>query len=108
MSPIPGDDFEFFPALRGDLVVHESDDEAVVYDPLTASTHRLNSTALEIWKQCDGSHRAADIAARLTDLFEVSLVESQKHVDRMIHELRSLQMLVADEAALSYLPFEST
>jgi PqqD family protein of HPr-rel-A system len=108
MSPIPGNAIEVLPTHRSDLVVHESGDEAVVYDPLTAATHRLNSTALEIWKQCDGSHRAADIAARLTDLFEVSMVESQKHVDRMISELQSLQMLVSDEAALSYLPFEST
>ncbi len=108
MSRASSHDSEFLPEQRGDLVLHELDDEAVVYDPLTANTHRLNATALEIWKQCDGSHRAADIAARLTDLFEVSLVESQKHVDRMIHELQSLQMLVADEAALSYLPFEST
>jgi PqqD family protein of HPr-rel-A system len=108
MSPNAKDDFEVLPTHRSDLVVRESGDEAVVYDPLTAQTHRLNSTALEIWKQCDGSHRAADIAARLTDLFEVSMVESQKHVDRMISELQSLQMLVADEAALSRIPFEST
>ena len=108
MSPTPCNRFEVLPAKRDDLVVHDLGHEATVYDPPTASTHRLNSTALEIWKQCDGSHRAADIAARLTDLFEISLQESQKHVDRMIHELQSLQMLVADEAALSHLPFDST
>ena len=96
------------PAHRKDLIVHELDGEAVVYDPLTANTHRLNSTALEIWRQCDGNHRAADIAARLTELFEVSLSESQKHVDRMIRELESLHMLVADEAAIQTTLFEST
>lgn len=96
------------PVHRDDLVIQESREGATVYDPLTDHTHRLNATALEIWKQCDGGHRAADIAARLTDLFEVSLAESQKHVDRMIQELHSLQMLVADEAAMSQMPFEST
>lgn len=108
MSPSTSKDCQFFPEHRGDLVLRESRSGATLYDPLTASSHRLNATALEIWKQCDGSQRAADIAARLSGLFEVSLAESQKHVDRMINELQSLQMLVADEAALSYLPFEST
>jgi PqqD family protein of HPr-rel-A system len=98
----------FLPEMRSDLVIHGSDDDTTVYDPVTTRTHRLNSTAMEILKECDGQHRAADIAARLTDLFEVSLAESQKHVDRMIHELQSLQMLVADEAAMSHMPFEST
>jgi len=97
-----------FPAHRADLVVHELDGEGIVFDPLTANTHRLNSTALEIWKQCDGSHQASEIAARLTDLFEVSLTESQKHVDKMIQELESLHMLVADEAAIGRILFEST
>lgn len=108
MSPNSSNDARLFPEHRDDVVVRESRKGAILYDPLTTGSHRLNHTALEIWKQCDGSHRAADIASRLTGLFEVSLAESQKHVDRMIAELRSLQMLVADEAALSYLPFEST
>jgi hypothetical protein len=108
MSPSSSNDSRFFPEHRDDVVLEESRTGATLYDPLSASAHRLNSTALEIWKQCDGSKRAADIAARLAHLFEMSLAESQEHVDRMIGELRSLQMLVADEAALSYLPFEST
>ncbi len=108
MSPNSSNNSRLFPEHRDDVVLYESRTGATLYDPLTAGSHRLNSTALEIWKQCDGSHRAADIAARLADLFEVSLAESQQHVDRMIDELQSLQMLVADEAALSYLPFEPT
>ncbi len=96
------------PAHRDDVEVHESKSGATLYDPQTSNTLQLNSTALEIWKQCDGSKRATDIAARLTELFEVSLSESQKHVDRMIQELSSLQMLVADEARMSEIPFDST
>lgn len=96
------------PEHRDDVEVKELKGGAVVYDPRTAQKLQLNATAYEIWKQCDGSNRAADIAARLTDLFEVSLSESQKQVDRMIQELRSLQMLVADEAAISQIPFDST
>ena len=97
------------PPHRDDIEVHESAGGATLFDPRSSQSLRLNATALEIWKQCDGSQRAADIAARLTDLFEVSLAESQKHVDRMIQELHSLNMLVANEAALSEMPFfEST
>lgn len=96
------------PPHRDDIEVHESAGGATLFDPRTSNMLRLNATALEIWKQCDGSKRAADIAARLTELFEVSLAESQKHVDRMIQELHSLNMLVADEAAISEIHFEST
>lgn len=96
------------PEHRTDLEIREVKGGAVVYDPRTSQKLQLNATAYEIWKQCDGSHRAADIAARLTDLFEVDLAESQRQVDRMIKELRSLQMLVADEAAISQIPFDST
>src|SRR5262245_24647839 len=98
---------EFRPVQRGDLVVREGRNGATVHDPLRSSTHRLNSTALEIWKQCDGSHRASDIAARLAKLFELSLADAQQHVDRMIGELRALDMIVTDEAAISQIPFES-
>lgn len=96
------------PAVRDDVEVHKLDDEALLFDPLTSNTHRLNATAFEIWKQCDGTQKAAEIASRLTELFEVSLADSQQHVDRMIHELRSLQLLVTDEAVLHRILFEST
>ena len=108
MSPCTSNDRQSFPEHRDDVVLQKSNNGATLYDPLTAGSHRLNSTAFEIWKQCDGSQRAADIARRLAALFEVSLAESQEHVDRMISELRSLQLLVADEAALSNLLFDST
>ena len=108
MSPGSSSQCKTFPERREDIVLNKSRNGATIYDPLTAGSHRLNSTALEIWEQCDGSHRATDIGSRLAALFEMSLAESQAHVDRMIGELRSLQLLVADEAALSYLPFDST
>lgn len=108
MPQKPGEEQDLIPAQRGDIELHRLDDEALLFDPLTSNTHRLNATAFEIWKQCDGTHKAADIAARLTELFEVSLADSQQHVDRMIRELRSLQLLVSDEAELQRILFEST
>lgn len=108
MPKRPKQENENLPEQRDDLELHKLDDEALLFDPLTSNTHRLNNTALEIWKQCDGTHKAADIAARLTELFEVSLADSQLHVDRMLHELRSLHLLVSEEAAINRILFEST
>ena len=54
------------PPHRDDIEVHESAGGATLFDPVSSKSLRLNATAMEIWKQCDGSRRAADIAARLT------------------------------------------
>ena len=107
MSPSSSNDCRSFPEHRDDVVLKKSRNGATLYDPLTAGTHRLNSTVprnLEAmrWKPAGSGHRLAT-----RGIVRGESAESQAHVDRMIGELRSLQLLVADEAALSYLPFDS-
>jgi len=81
------------PLRRADVVVHELDGEALLYDPVSMSTHRLNETGLSIWKQCDGGTSVETIYERLADQYEVSSSEAEKHVLRMVKELERQSLI---------------
>lgn len=49
-------------ARKSGLVVQESADELLVYDLETDRAHSLNETAASIWRSCDGSMSAREIA----------------------------------------------
>jgi hypothetical protein len=54
------------PVARTDgLVVREIGDETLVYDTLHHQAHCLNRTAAHIFRRCDGSQTASEIAAEL-------------------------------------------
>ncbi len=82
------------PVRRGDLTIHELDDEALIYDPATADTHRLNATALFIWQQCDGRRDARVIAERVVDAYDVTMDTANEHVQRMLCKLRERHLFV--------------
>jgi PqqD family protein of HPr-rel-A system len=84
--------------IRVDTVnVHELDGEALLFDPSTGDTHRLNETALFIWSRCDGSHGVAGIASALADAYEVSEDEARDHVQRIVQDFDERGLLVTDE-----------
>ena len=82
------------PLRRGDLTIHELDDEALIYDPATADTHRLNATALFIWQQCDGRRDARVIAEGVVDAFDVTMATANEHVERILCKLRERHLFV--------------
>jgi hypothetical protein len=53
------------------MIMHELDDELVLYDPEIDRSHRLNVCATVIFRNCDGVHTPEDIAHVLTERFEV-------------------------------------
>ena len=81
------------PLRRDDLVLEELDGEAILYDPRYGAVHRFNTVTLFVWDTCDGSHTAADVARRLTQLCEVEPDEVLEHVQRVIAELGILELL---------------
>jgi len=74
------------PLGRPDLTLHELDGEALIYDPTSAGTHRLNPTALFIWRKCDGTRDAAVIAEELAEVYDVPPDAALEHVEQMLHE----------------------
>jgi hypothetical protein len=54
------------PRAREDgLVVRELEDETLVYDLERHRAHCLNASAARVWRLCDGTRDAAEIAAQL-------------------------------------------
>lgn len=54
------------PQARQDKIVTEAvADELVVYDELRHRAHRLNAAAATVWRNLDGQHSVADLAASL-------------------------------------------
>lgn len=80
------------PKRRSDVTVHELDDEALIYDATTADTHRLNTTALFIWRQCDGQQGVQQIAQRLAEVYDVPFERARKHVERVLSELQNKRL----------------
>ena len=79
---------------RADVILHELDDEALIFDATSSDTHRLNGTAYFIWQCCDGTHDLAAIARRVSETFEVSAESALTYVREMIglfHERNLLE-----------------
>ena len=72
---------ESTPALRGDLVLRQLDDDWVVYDPQGNLMHVLNLSAVAVYNQCDGDTSVTDMSQELARMYEtapaVATVEQQ-------------------------------
>src|SRR5712692_561512 len=62
------------PRTRTDnLVIHELDDETLVYDMERDEAHCLNQTAALVWKHCDGKTTTREAVRSLQDTLGVSV-----------------------------------
>lgn len=82
------------PRKRTDLIVHEMDGEALVFDKMTADTHRLNATALFVWNACDGNKYVSNIANELSIAYDVQESDAQEHVEHTIDTLVERQLVI--------------
>ncbi|MCP4592736.1 MAG: HPr-rel-A system PqqD family peptide chaperone [bacterium] len=60
------------------------DDEAVLYDCQTGRIHRLNETALSVWKACDGKATNLQLAERITREYSVPFERAVEDVEQTI------------------------
>lgn len=86
------------PARRADLSESELDGEGLLYDEATGQTHRLNQTALAVWRLCDGQRTTRDIAEVLTDAYEVEFDRALDHVEQILVRLAEAGLLNTTEA----------
>ena len=75
------------PRQRSDLVVQELDGEALLYDPLAHLLHRLNDTGFLIWRLCDGRRSVDEIAALLTESYDVGWDAARQDVAQAIEQM---------------------
>ena len=83
------------PAKRTNLTVHELDNEALVFDATTGDTHRLNDTALFIWRHCDGRRTPDDITKCLIETYDVTPAQAIEHVERLLSKLQDRGLIVS-------------
>ncbi len=81
------------PRRRLDLIQHELDGEALIFDPRSLDTHRLNATALFVWRLCDGTHAPSQISDAVAGRYDVDEAGAARHVQRLCVELDGLGLL---------------
>lgn len=59
------------PKRRDNVLIQDSGDETMLYDPTTDEMHVLNPTAHFIWKRCDGNYSIEQISNELKTKFAV-------------------------------------
>ena len=81
------------PPGREDLLAEELDGELVLSDPRNGHVYRLNGTAADVWRLCDGCRSTAAIAERLTDMYDVSLDTAIDHVEQITASFGESQLI---------------
>jgi PqqD family protein of HPr-rel-A system len=72
------------PCRRDGVVPQVLDGEAVLFDPQSGCTHRMNQTALVVWRACDGQSTTRQLAARLTQAYDVAMETALEDVEQLI------------------------
>ncbi len=85
------------PCKREGLVEKVLDSEAVLYDESNGHTHRMNETALWVWRACDGRSTTWQLAERLTRAFEVSHEAAQSDVEQLIAAFAQAGLVTASQ-----------
>lgn len=80
------------PARRRDVVIERFDREAILVDPRNDHSHRLNQTALVVWRACDGRSTTHEIARRLTGAYDVELDDALDCVDQLVALFARLEL----------------
>jgi PqqD family protein of HPr-rel-A system len=83
------------PARRDEVTMELLDDQAVLYDPQTGTTLRLNETALAVWRACDGRTSLRSIAETLGRDYDVDFDRALDDVEQVVCLLTQHGLLAA-------------
>jgi PqqD family protein of HPr-rel-A system len=78
------DDNPPVPCRRATVTEDILDREAILFNPVSGATHRLNETALAVWRQCDGRTGTRAMAERLADEYEVDSRTALEHIEQLV------------------------
>ena len=80
------------PGRRTDLREELLDGEAIILDPDSGDTHRLNEAATIVWHRCDGSISTRQIAAGLAELCDIDFENALDSVEQIVTRLVELKL----------------
>ena len=77
------------------------DGERVILDRDNGRVHQLNSTATLVWDRLEAGEQPSEIAAELSERFDVARAQALADVVRIVEELRILDLVppLANERA---------
>jgi hypothetical protein len=81
------------PVRRDDVEWVELDGEAVLYDPVARTLHRLNAAAARVWEACDGTLSQDGITRAIEDAYSGSRPAVARDVPMLIARFRRLSLL---------------
>jgi Coenzyme PQQ synthesis protein D (PqqD) len=90
-------DRDFAAVPRQDLVVEEIDGDLVILDKMREQIHQLNGTASIIWSAIASGQSSGKIAAKLVDLFDVSIETATNDIKIVIGRFESLHLLTTNK-----------
>ena len=76
-----------------DLVEQVVDGESVVLDKAEGLIHQLNTTAAAIWQACDGKATVDDIAAQISEQYEIDNELARADVEKTLHQLEQQKLV---------------
>ncbi|MHC5111760.1 MAG: PqqD family protein [Planctomycetota bacterium] len=85
------------PMVRTALTIHDLDGEALIFDPRTQDTHKLNGTAWFILRALSGSRSLGEVAIALQDTYAVEESLAQEQVMSMYRMFDGLGLLEQDK-----------
>jgi hypothetical protein len=81
------------------LAWREIDEETVIISPGESVMHELNDTGSFVWRNIDGQRTAEDLAALLTEQYEVSRETALDDALFLLEELSARKLLLPAEAS---------
>jgi PqqD family protein of HPr-rel-A system len=89
------------PLRRSDVTQQTLDDEAVLFDPQTGATYRLNRTALAVWRGCRPGVTVPGLGRMLQREFAIDAEPAQDDAEQLLALFAEHGLVVApsDQAA---------
>lgn len=93
-----------FPRRRIDVAARVIGDEAVVVTPADSLVHELNTEATFVWERCDGSRNGRELAAAMTEAFEVAAEVAERDLEELLRVLSRNGLIDVQEQRVERVP----
>lgn len=84
---------DIFPIRSEGVQVQRVGDELVVLHNATNQVHQLNVTASFIWERCTGECSNHEIAAALTEMFDITKDQAESDIKQVLEDLQSKSLI---------------
>lgn len=72
------------PKCRQDVTQEILDGEAILFDPITGATFRLNQSALEVWAGCRAGRELEDLTNDMCQRYDVDQATARDDAQQMV------------------------